>query len=101
MSVDAPVVMEMINRRRRQIIVHSVLYYTFNTNLIDDHTFDTWCRELVHLQETYPDLAKRVEFHEDFKDFRGETGYQFAKNDWGMSKAMQLIRYEETKKEIK
>lgn len=65
---------ELITRRRRQILVHSVLYYRMDTNIIDDHTFDLWSYELVDLQNKYPDIAAKCERHEDFKDFDGSTG---------------------------
>ena len=30
---------ELISRRRRQVLVHSVIYYKLNANLIDDATW--------------------------------------------------------------
>ena len=30
---------ELLNRRRRQILVHSVIYYKMNDNLISDSTW--------------------------------------------------------------
>lgn len=66
---------ELINRRRRQILVHSFLYYQLNTSVIDDYTFDLWSKELVELQKKYPEIAKRCIYHEEFKDFDGSTGF--------------------------
>lgn len=77
MSVDKlsrEAIAELITRRRRQILVHSVIYYRMNENVISDHTFDTWSRELADLQQKYPDIAAQCERHEDFKDFDGSTG---------------------------
>lgn len=85
-------IMELIGRRRRQIIVHSVIYYRFNNNLIADHTFDRWCKELVDLQDNYPDLADNVVFSAEFKGFRGETGFHFATIPWGIEKASFLMK---------
>ncbi|WP_423220055.1 DNA ligase LigA-related protein [Bacillus cereus] len=31
-----------ITQRRHQILVHSCIYYQYNTNIIDDHTYDRW-----------------------------------------------------------
>lgn len=70
-----PVIMEKIKRRRRQIMVHSLIYYRLNNNLIDDKTFDKWAYELVDLQKQYPEESKAVELYEDFKDWDGTTGF--------------------------
>ena len=59
----------LIRRRRRQILVHSYIYYQLGDNLIDDATFDTWGRELQQLQRKYPEEASRVEFHAEFKNY--------------------------------
>nr|BDD45044.1 hypothetical protein 32 [Bacillaceae bacterium] len=68
-------VAELITRRRRQILVHSCLYYRLNDNVIDDHTYDLWSKELAELQQQYPDIAAQCERHEDFKDFDGSSGF--------------------------
>lgn len=72
LSRDALV--ELINRRRRQILVHSVLYYRMNQNVIDDTTFDLWSKELAALQQDYPDIAAECEWAEGFKEFDGSSG---------------------------
>lgn len=64
-----------ILRRRLQILVHSYLYYDLNENLISDPTWSEWAMELVDLQEKYPHIAERVDYHEAFKDFDGSTGF--------------------------
>ncbi|OMI07677.1 hypothetical protein BVL54_19830 [Bacillus paralicheniformis] len=68
-------VKELIYRRRRQILVHSFLYYQLNTNVIDDHKFDRWSRELAELQDKYPEESKAAGYYEGFKDFDGSSGY--------------------------
>lgn len=70
-----PVIMEKIKRRRRQIMVHSLIYYRMSTNLIDDKIFDKWAYELVDLQKNYPEESKEVELYDDFKDWDGSTGF--------------------------
>ena len=84
-------VLELINRRRRQIIVHSVIYDYHNRSLITDHTFDMWSRELVKLQKDHPKIASEAVFAEEFKDFKGETGMQFINHPWGRRKAAYLL----------
>lgn len=83
-----------IRRRRRQLLVHSYIYYRLNKNLIDDHKYDEWARELIELQERYPSEAERVEFHDDFKDFK--MGDSFAlpiDQPWIHEKAIQLLHF--------
>lgn len=63
-----------IRRMRRQILVHSIIYYRFNDNLIDDFKYDKIARELVKLQSENPKISEKVpDFIEDFRDF-GKDG---------------------------
>ena len=55
---------ELINRRTKQLIVHSYLYYRLNESVILDHTFDSWCKELVSLGRKYPDIAAQTKYWE-------------------------------------
>lgn len=66
---------ELINRRRRQILVHSFLYYQLNENIISDHTFDKWSKELADLQKQYPEESKAGVYADEFKTFDGSSGY--------------------------
>jgi NAD-dependent DNA ligase len=59
---------ELIRRRRKQILVHSCLYYRMNSSVIDDFTYDQLGKDLQLLQKLFPDLAKEVEYHEYFAD---------------------------------
>lgn len=63
-----------IQQRRLQILVHSYLYYDRNTNLISDKDWDMFAKELVELQKQYPDIASKVIYADEFKDFDGTTG---------------------------
>lgn len=87
--------LELINRRRRQILVHSYLYYKMNTNIINDYTFDEWCRELMCLQAQYPNESKQGVFAKLFSKWTGFSGYDLFKNvpeieDWAKCKALYL-----------
>lgn len=66
---------ELIKRRRRQIMVHSFIYYRMGSSLINDKTFDKWAYELKDLQKQYPLESKNTELYEEFKDWDGTTGY--------------------------
>lgn len=65
----------IINRRRRQILLHSVLYYTFDSPLIQDAKFDRWAHELTVLQAAFPGDASECEFHDHFRHFSGTSGF--------------------------
>ena len=68
-------VKELIERRRRQLAVHSYLYYRLDESIISDHKFDAWAMELVDLQNKYPKIAATAIYAEYFGDFDGSTGY--------------------------
>lgn len=83
---------ELINRRRRQILVHSVIYYKLDENLIPDSTWSKWAMELVELQSQYPDIAASCVYAESFKGFDGSSGFYLHLNDpWANNKARQLL----------
>lgn len=82
-----------INQRQRQIIVHSVIYYKFNTNLVTDEVWQGWANELVKLQKDYKELSKKSAFWRTMEDFDGSTGFHLADNVWGINKAQQLLNY--------
>jgi len=66
---------ELMNRRQRQILVHSCLYYQMNINFIDDHLFDFWSKELVRFMAVEPELAKQTPYYNEFLGFDGSTGH--------------------------
>lgn len=75
-------VQELIHRRRRQVLYHSILYYKFNTTVIEDSVFDKWALELVELQTKHPKDSAAVPYMlEAFKDFTGETGFHLPLGD--------------------
>lgn len=73
--MDENAILELINRRQRQILVHSFIYYQLNDNIVPDHVFDEWVRELSHLMKKYKEIAKKSECYKDFKYFDGSTGF--------------------------
>lgn len=84
-------ILSRITQRRLQIAVHSVIYYRFNDNIIDDHKFDRWSKELAELQSQFPDLSKQAIYYEDFKDFDGSTGFQFSDKPYFVGRAERLM----------
>lgn len=97
-------ILELINRRRRQIVVHSYLYYKQDTSLISDYTFDKWCKELVELHNKHPRETKQAVFPEAFEGWSGFTGFDLFSKDnmtelWARQKALQLQTYSLRKNE--
>lgn len=89
---------ELINRRRRQILVHSVIYYKMDDNLISDSQWSLWAKELDELQRLYPEIAMRCVYAKDFKDFDPSTGFNLPLDDpWAINKANQLIFWRDRK----
>ena len=54
---------------RKTILLHSYIYYKLYDSVIEDCIFDSYCQELVRINE---DCGY---YDEEFKDFDGSTGY--------------------------
>jgi hypothetical protein len=63
-----------IKQRRRQMLVHSYIYYELNENIVSDAQWSRWAVELAELQKKYPKESAEVEYYEDFKDWDGSSG---------------------------
>jgi len=86
---------ELIRRRRRQILVHSCIYYRCGTSIVEDSTFDEWAYELVELQKNNPEISKSTLLYDEFKDFDGSTGFDLPTGEpWVVDKAYRLIKEE-------
>lgn len=89
-------VYELINQRRRQILVHSIIYYQMNESIVSDAQWSKWAMELVDLQVQYPDIADRCVYSEAFTNFDGSSGFDLPLDDeWGNYKAQQLLAMRE------
>lgn len=85
-------ILEKINQRQRQILVHSIIYYTYNDNIISDKKWTQYAQELVKLQKKYPEETKQSVFYTMFKGFEGSSGFDLdLTNEWADRKARQLI----------
>lgn len=78
---DPKIIEELINRRRRQILVHSAIYYRFSSSLVEDLTFDSWGLQLANLQTKYPQIASKCAYADDFKGFDGSSGFHLPHAD--------------------
>ena len=83
-----------IQRRRRQILVHSYIYYELNDSVIDDALWSKWALELEQLQKEYPEESANAKYYNDFKDFDHSTGagLNYFKQEI-MTDAYFVIRY--------
>ena len=83
----------LIARRRRQILVHSYIYYELNTNIIDDSTYSRWSEELYQLQVMFPKISQDTVLYEEFKGWDYSTGYNLPyKQDWIVRVAKRLLK---------
>lgn len=81
-----------INQRRRQILVHSVIYYMMDDSIIPDTTWAQWATELEELQKQYPDIAEQCVYADAFRGFDHSTGFNLPLHDeWATRKARQLL----------
>lgn len=86
---------EFIRRRRLQIVVHSCIYYRLDANIISDHQWAAWAKELVDAQEQFPDIAEKELWAKEFADFDGSTGFNLPITEPGVvARAHQLLRYQ-------
>lgn len=88
---DEATIAELIKRRRRQVWVHSIIYYKMDTNLIDDSTWSKWAEELEELQRQYPDISDSAEFADVFKGFEHSTGSTLPLDDPEMNRIAQRL----------
>lgn len=90
--MDRKQIKALIEQRRRQILVHSIIYYRFNDNLISDAQWSEWALELEELQARHPDIASQCIYAEAFEDFDHSTGQNLPLDDpWGLYKANYLL----------
>lgn len=83
---------ELINRRRRQILVHSIVYYKYDDNIISDDTWSKWAMELEDLQRQYPEIAANCIMADVFKGFEHSSGAYLPLDDpWGNEIALRLL----------
>lgn len=71
----------LIQRRRYQILVHSLIYYELDMNLVSDSQWAEWGKELEKLQADNPEVSAKVIFADSFKGFDGSTGMKLPYKD--------------------
>ena len=87
---------ERIRMLRFNILVHSVIYYKLNQNIITDEKFDSIVKELAILQKKHANISAQVkEYKKEFEKWDGLTSscHKLPLNDkWANRKARYLLR---------
>lgn len=92
--VDVEWIKEHIEYLRKKLLVHSIIYYRLDENLISDEKWAEWALELEQLTKEYPHIAQNAFLVEGFKDFDHSTGYNLPlETPWAIEKAMDLVEY--------
>jgi len=82
----------VLNRLRRNVIVHSIIYYRFGKNLISDSEYDKLCSELDKMQSENVELCKEAVYSDIFEDYNPSTGMNFINHEWGIRAAERLLK---------
>ena len=67
-------ILEKINQRERQLLVHCCLYYGMNENIISDDTYDKFSFDLADLIKKHPNAFKKSVYYYEFRNFNPSTG---------------------------
>jgi hypothetical protein len=87
-------VADLIIQRRKQILIHSIIYYRFNESVVSDQQWSEWALELHELQTMYPDIASQCFLAEEFKNFDPCSGYDLPLElPWAVEKAKWVMEY--------
>jgi hypothetical protein len=82
-------VIEAIARRRRQMLVHSCLYYRMDASVIDDATWTRWAQQLAKLQDKF---GHCIGFYDAaFEDWDGSSGFHLPADQDVARVAMRLL----------
>ena len=68
-------VVSKLSLMERFILVHSMLYYEYNTNIIEDYVYDKEQSILAKAIKRFPDEFKKSRYYKTFKTFTGSTGF--------------------------
>ena len=86
-----PTIIDNIRRYRLQMMVHSVIYYKYNDNIISDAEWSKRAKILVELQNKYPKESRACAYYDLFKDFDGSTGFNLINEPWAINTARLLL----------
>lgn len=69
---------ERIELLQRWLIVHSIIYYEMDKNVVSDIMFDNNCRQLIEMKNKYKKSYKNSFYYPIMKDFDGSTGFHLS-----------------------
>ena len=81
---------ELINRRARQILVHSYLYYVVGSNIIEDYKFDAICNWYIKTRDKYPKVMPKTVYHEELSGLTHASGFDLKYPQEIINKAIYL-----------
>lgn len=59
----------------RKIIIHSIIYYDYNENIISDTDYDKCCKQLYSLIQDNQNLIQNCYYYTILKDYSPATGF--------------------------
>jgi len=90
-----PTIKEQVLRLRRNMLIHSYVYYKLDTSLVSDDIWQKWANELVDMQKVYG--TKFGHYDEEFEGWDATTGYHLPSDNWVVTKANYLVSICNTK----
>lgn len=66
---------EKIDLLQRWILIHSIIYYELDDNIVSDVLFDYNSQHLMTYKKSHPEEYAKSKYHDVFKDFDGCTGF--------------------------
>lgn len=76
---------------RRQMLIHSCLYYELDESIITDHQWQDRANRLARIQTKYKN-PKVDFFDEEFEGWDGSSGYHLPlRHPWVVGKARQIL----------
>ncbi len=84
-----------IEQRRRQILVHSYIYYVMDDSIVSDEQWSRWAQELLWLTQEFPDIAKKAVYANEFEGFEWSTGFDFKYDEKIKNRAARLVASKE------
>ncbi len=84
-----------IKMLRRQMLVHSCIYYELNDNLISDHEWSARAKRLAWMQDRVKARTGNCDvgfFDAEFADWDGSSGFKLPhRHPWVLDKAEYLL----------
>jgi len=68
-------VQSKIESLERWLLVHAIIYYEYNNNIVTDTQWDTNAYQLVDMIKQYPKDFKASYYYILYKEFDGSTGF--------------------------